>query len=76
MSAVRLYHPPSLYQALKAEGFVLPDECGDVTLDLPVDGIVQLVVRINITERNVEQIGRALVRLGKGHRDENIPSAD
>lgn len=58
-----VYIPPSLYEALKAEGFVLPDECGDCQIDLPVDGVPQLVCRINITSENVAQIGRALVRL-------------
>lgn len=62
---IRLYQPPSLYDALKAEGFVLPDECNDITIELPVDGIVQLVVRINLTEQNIAQFGRALVRLGR-----------
>lgn len=61
--AVPVYAAPLLYQALLAEGFVLPEECGDVSLELPVDGITQLVCRINITPRNVAQIGRALCRL-------------
>lgn len=37
-----------LYEALKDEGYVLPDECGDVEMRLPVDGIVQLAYIVNL----------------------------
>lgn len=62
---IPVYQTPSLYEALKAEGFVLPDECGDVALELPVDGLAQLVVRINMTDTNIGQIGRALQRIAR-----------
>ena len=55
-----------LYQALKDEGFVLPDECGDVTLTMPVDGILQLHYHINLTDVTLAQVGRALARIAEG----------
>jgi len=56
--------PPHLYDALKAEGFMLPDECGDVTMTMPVDGMFQLHYIVNLTADDIARIGRALVRLG------------
>jgi hypothetical protein len=54
-----------LYSALKAEGYILPDECADVTLEMPVDGVMQLVLRVNLTEVTQAQVGRALVRMAE-----------
>lgn len=53
-----------LYNALKAEGFELPEECGDVEMRMPVDGAIQLALIVNLTEERLAQFGRALVRLG------------
>ena len=56
--------PPNLYDALKAEGFELPDECGDVQLTMPVDGIFQLHYTVNVMPEDLAKIGRALARMG------------
>lgn len=56
-------YPPRLYDALKAEGFHLPDECGDVQMTMPVDGLFQLHYTINLTADDLERIGKAFVRL-------------
>jgi hypothetical protein len=55
----------SLYEALKAEGFELPPECGDVELVLPVDGIFALKFVEFIQGERLAKLGRALERLGK-----------
>ncbi len=52
-----------LYQALKAEGYELPPECGDVEMRLPVDGAIQLAYIVNLTGENLEKFGRALIRM-------------
>lgn len=57
--------PPRLYEALKAEGFVLPDECGDIHLVMPVDGVFRLEYSVMLTGKSLEQLGRALARLGE-----------
>lgn len=55
----------SIYRALKAEGFALPENCGDVTLELPVDGVIVLHYRIMVDTETLAMIGRALERLAK-----------
>jgi hypothetical protein len=54
-----------LYLALKDEGFTLPEECVDVKLVMPVDGVFQLEYTVNVYGERLEQLGRALQRLGK-----------
>lgn len=54
----------SLYEALEAEGFVLPTETADVTIEFPVDGVAQMVVRKNLVGDELAAVGRALQRLG------------
>ena len=62
MARVIATTPPYLYEALKAEGFELPKECGDVQLLMPVAGIFQLSYIVNLTDDDVARIGRALTR--------------
>lgn len=55
-----------LYQALKDEGYELPAECGNVEMRLPVDGIIQLALIVNLTDGpdgTLAKFGRALVRM-------------
>ena len=52
-----------LYEALQEEGYTLPDETADVRLVLPVDGIIQLQLIINMTDVTLAQLGRALIRM-------------
>lgn len=54
-----------LYQALKDEGYILPPECGDVEMRLPVDGVIQLAYIVNLTDESLAQFGRALVRMSE-----------
>lgn len=63
--ASRAYSPPNLYSALKEEGFILPDEIADISIELPVDGPAQLIIRINVFGEKLAQVGRALERIGK-----------
>jgi len=60
-----------LYQALKDEGYELPEECGDVEMRLPVDGVIQLAYIVNLTDGEdgtLAKFGRALVRMAKNNR--------
>jgi hypothetical protein len=63
--------PPDLYNALKAEGFRLPDECVDVQLVTPVDGLYQIRYVCNLTHVQLQQIGRALAKIGADGEDQN-----
>jgi len=56
-----------LCRALEAEGFPLPDECADVSLRMPADGVFQLVYTVNVSGTRLQQLGRALERVGKTH---------
>lgn len=66
-----VYLPPGLYQALKDEGFNLPPECGDILMDLPVDGIVRLHYVQNLTPEDLVKFGRALARIGGNQQQFN-----
>ncbi|MES2360082.1 MAG: hypothetical protein V4529_17205 [Gemmatimonadota bacterium] len=57
-----------LYNALKVEGYTLPDECADVELRIPVDGVMQLALIVNLTEVTLAQVGRAFIRMAEGER--------
>jgi len=70
----RFYRVPQLYDALKAEGYILPDECSDVEMTLPVDGIMQLKLIVNLTGESLQQFGRALVAIGSATQ-EDLPVA-
>ena len=59
-----------LYRCLVAEGFIVPPECGDVELHMPVDGLLQLKYVENVTEERLGMLGRALVRLAERRYDE------
>jgi hypothetical protein len=56
--------PPTLYDALKAEGFQLPRECRDVLLVMPVDGVYVLRYEVNLLPEDLAMVGRALMRIG------------
>lgn len=53
------------YDALKQEGYQLPDGCADVRLLMPVDGVMQLEYVVSLMPEALQQVGRALVRLGE-----------
>ena len=64
--STKVFSTPRLYQALKAEGFPLPEECGDVQLDMPVDGLFRLHYTIMLNSEQVAALGRAMQRLTEG----------
>lgn len=66
--ATPIYITPMLHEALKAEGLDLPDECAGFTIEFPVDGLAQLVLRVNLTPEKFGQIGRAMNRIGNTPR--------
>jgi hypothetical protein len=53
-----------LYRALKAEGFDLPDECRDVVLVMPVDGVFVMRYEVNLKGEDLVKVGKALARIG------------
>jgi hypothetical protein len=69
MSAA-FYVGPTLFQALLAEGFTLPKNCGDVELVIPVDGVVALKYTELMSGERLALLGRALIRMGKKEADE------
>lgn len=54
----------NLYRALLDEGFSLPENCGDVMLEMPVNGRIQLHCAIHVSGEDLAKLGRALARLG------------
>lgn len=66
--AIPISVPPSLYEALKAEGFLLPDECADVRLLMPVDGIWQMQYRVNLSMEDFEKVSRAFIRIANDRK--------
>jgi hypothetical protein len=56
-----------LYHALVDEGFVLPDDCADVHLTMPIGGLFQLHYTVNVSGDNLIKLGRALARIGEKH---------
>jgi hypothetical protein len=54
-----------LCKALKAEGFELPKNCGDIQLEMPVDGVFVLVYRVMLDREDCIKVGQALTRIGK-----------
>lgn len=56
----------NLYRALLAEGFELPKNCGDVEMELPVAGAIILRYRVFLDGEDLQKVGRALERMGKG----------
>jgi len=65
-----------IYEALLAEGFTLPPECGDLTLEIPVDGLLQLHYRENLCGDRLAAVGRALIRIADqtGPTHERLPA--
>jgi hypothetical protein len=55
----------ALYQALKDEGFDLPAECGDVVLEMPVNGVFRLRYEVLVMGEDLVKLGRALARVGE-----------
>lgn len=68
--ARKFYQSPRLYDALKAEGYELPADCADVEMVLPVDGIIQLKLVVNLTGKSLQQFGRALAAIGAETQDD------
>lgn len=56
----------TLYTELKAEGYLLPDDCVDVELVAQaVDSPMQIKFTCFVTQENLAKIGRALVRMSE-----------
>lgn len=61
----RILASVGLYKALLDEGFELPKNCGDVELEMPVDGAFVLRYRVMLDQDDLQKLGRALVRMGE-----------
>lgn len=64
-----VYQPPDLYNALVAEGYDLPAlaDSRDISLEMPVDGIMQIVFRFAIEPQDLAKIARALASIAESH---------
>lgn len=61
----RVISTHGLYEALKAEGFILPDECADVHMTMPIDGLYQLHYTVNLRDEDMIKLGRAFIRMAE-----------
>jgi len=59
---VKAYSGYSLGVALAREGLI-PPECAEVSLLMPVDGVVQLKYTVNVTSADLPKLARALLAL-------------
>jgi hypothetical protein len=55
-----------LVDALKAEGFPVPENCVTARVDMSFDAPISLEYRVLLTAEQVAQLGRALARLAEG----------
>lgn len=64
-----VYQPPDLYNALVAEGYELPTlgDSRDISVEMPIDGIMQLVFRFAVSAEDLGKIARALARIADAH---------
>jgi hypothetical protein len=53
-----------LLQRIKDLGVEIPAETCSATLEMPVDGVVQLVLRVNVSGTDLIRIGAALAAAG------------
>jgi hypothetical protein len=54
----------SLGTALAREG-LLPPECAEVTLEMPVDGLFQIRYVVNVREEDIPKLARAIASLAE-----------
>jgi hypothetical protein len=54
-----------LLEALKAEGFSMPEECREARLVMGVDCALVIEFDVYVTNENLVKLGRALQRLAK-----------
>lgn len=55
-----------LYLALKQVGFVIPNECGDIVLIMPVDGPVTIRYTVFVMDEELKKLGEALRLIAAG----------
>jgi hypothetical protein len=58
----------ALYEALKAEGFPLPENCGEVRLVMGVNAVMLLQYDVFITDENLARLGLAFLRMAEKDR--------
>jgi hypothetical protein len=71
---MKFYESPRLRDALRAEGYELPEECAGVELTMPVDGIMQLKLVVNLTGKSLGQLANALQVIARETQDD-VPVA-
>lgn len=59
----RLITTYSLVDALKEEGFPLPDECREARLVMAVDSVFIMQYDVMITQENLGKLGKAFQRM-------------
>jgi hypothetical protein len=63
MTPTRIPATTFLHKALQDEGFALPEDTSHVSLEMPPDGMFQLVLHLNCGAERLAILSRALMRL-------------
>lgn len=71
MADNKAYSGFALGQALSKEG-LLPKECHDVSLEMPVDGVIRLHFSVNVMTEDLPKLARALLSLDRERTHEVI----
>ena len=66
--ASRLMSTRRLAEALKAEGFPLPEDCSEVRLVMGVNQAMLLQFDVYVRAENLVRLGRALIRIEEESR--------
>ncbi len=56
----------SLLAACLIEEGLVPKECGDIDLEMPVDGAVRLIYRVFVDDVDLAKMGRAFAKAARG----------
>lgn len=62
---IRAYSDFLLIEALKEEGFPLPEECREARLIMGVDSVLMMQYDVFLTSENTVKLGKALVKVGE-----------
>jgi hypothetical protein len=66
MSAVKRLSASSLLAACLIKQGLVPKECGDIDIEMPVDGAVRIIYRVFVDEVDLEKLGKAFTEASTG----------
>lgn len=56
----------SLLAACLIEEGLVPKQCGDIDIEISVDGAVRIIYRVFVEDVDMEKLGRAFAKAGRG----------